>query len=87
MNTFSQKVADKALTEKPWVTRNRDGSYKVVPRTLKDGKREHGKYKLTVAQEDHKQVVTSCVDYRTNTPCLGFEHSGYCYHSYALYFI
>lgn len=75
---FSQNVINKALKEKPWVTKRRNNKYRVVPR-----KPRHGKYELEVSwDEEGNPTVESCIDYRTKEECLGFKfNGGRCYHA------
>ena len=77
---FSQKVIEKALREKPWITKTGPDSHRVVPRTA-----DHGKYELTHSFDaDGLPVIHSCVEERTGEPCKGFHFTGNCYHSASL---
>jgi hypothetical protein len=82
---LSQATINKALTEKPWVNKVSEFVYRVVPRTLKDARREHGKYEVTfVWDADGLPEIESCVDVRTGESCPGFHFNGSCYHGAAL---
>ena len=76
-NRFSQRVASKALVERPWVRKVGANTYRVTPRTA-----DHGKYELTVEREGGELTATSCVDVRTGEECQGFKfNKGNCYHA------
>lgn len=50
---LTQTAIDKALTERPWVTKIDETCYRVVPRRLMDAiNREHGKGDTMVTQRD-----------------------------------
>lgn len=82
---FSRSTIHKALTEKPWVNKVSEFVYRVVPRTLKDARREHGKYEVSFSLDaDGLPDIESCVDVRTGESCPGFHFNGNCYHGAAL---
>lgn len=69
----------KAERDRPWVTRCGDNEWRVVPRTLKDGKREHGKYVVRFIQWG-KRIFGDCVNVLTGEVCDGYGYTGFCYH-------
>ena len=70
---FSQSVITKAQTEKPRITKVDANHYRA------------GKYVLAVTfDEEGLPTIESCRDESTNKPCLGFFHSGQCYHGAAV---
>lgn len=78
-------IIEKALREKPWVTKVSEFVYRVVPRRLMDSRnREHGKYELSFSWDEGLPVVGSCVDVRTTEACKGFANHRHCYHQAAL---
>ena len=85
---FSQKAVNKALAEKPWISKIDANHYRCMARTLKDAKdkdREHGKYVLTVTlDKDGLPTIEFCRDERTGRLCLGFRYHGYCFHGAAV---
>jgi len=78
--TFSQRVIQKALSEKPWVTKKGPNTYRVTPRTA-----SHGKYECKVVWRGIEPEIVSCVDVRTGRICEGFYWTrGSCYHAGSL---
>lgn len=69
----------KAEKEKPWTTRKGDNEWRVVPRKLKDGSREHGKYVVRIVRWGGR-MFGDCVNVITGETCKGHEHKGCCYH-------
>lgn len=69
----------KAEREKPWTTRKSANEWRVVPRKLRDGSREHGKYIVRFVKWGNK-VFADCVNVLTGERCLGHAHKGVCYH-------
>lgn len=70
----------KAEKERPWTTRCGDNEWRVVPRKLKDGSREHGKYVVRIRQWG-KRVFADCVNVLTGEPCESTRSKGrFCYH-------
>lgn len=69
----------KAETERPWITRCGDNQWRVVPRTLKNGSREHGKYVVRFVQWG-KRIFGDCVNVLTGDVCDGYGYTGFCYH-------
>jgi hypothetical protein len=82
---FTTKVINKALADRPWVNKQSEFVYRVVPRTLKDARREHGKYEVRFSLDsDGLPEIESCIDLRTGESCPGFHFNGSCYHGAAL---
>ena len=82
---FSQTVINKALTDRPWVTKVSEFVYRVMSRKLRDARREHGKYEVTFSWDhDGLPEIQSCVEERTGEPCKGFYFHGYCVHGASL---
>lgn len=69
----------KAEKERPWITRCGDNEWRVVPRKLKDGSREHGKYVVRFVQWG-KRMFADCVNVITGEVCPGHYFNGCCYH-------
>lgn len=83
---FTQKTINKALSEKPWVTKVSEFAYRVMSRKLRDVRdREHGKYQVAFSWDaDGLPEIESCIELRTGEPCPGFHFNGHCYHGAAL---
>jgi len=73
------KAFKKARTERPWVSRLSVDTFRVIPRTLKDGSREHGKYIVTFALVDG-DLFAECVELRTGEQCPAHRFGRVCYH-------
>lgn len=69
----------KAEKEHPWVTRCGDNEWRVVPRKLKDGSREHSKYIVRTIQWGGR-MFGDCVNVLTGEICDGHNYKGCCYH-------
>lgn len=66
----------KAEREKPWISRKSVNEWRVVPRKLKDGSREHGKYIVRFVQWGGR-VFGDCVNILTGERCKSRK---LCYH-------
>jgi hypothetical protein len=82
---FSQKVIDKALSERCWISKIDANHYRVTPRTKRDPKnrnRERGIYIVAYTLDSHGlPTIESCRDSRTHEQCKGFKfNDGECYH-------
>lgn len=74
------KAFAKAERERPWITQGKNaGEHRVVPRKLKDGSREHGKYLVRTLQFGER-LFADCVNMIDGKDCEGYHYTGFCYH-------
>src|SRR2546426_7279832 len=75
--TYASAVR-KAVKERPWVHRIAADKYRVVPRKLRDGSREHGKYVVRFTLDDG--LWAECVNVVTGEECPAHQFERICYH-------